>query len=315
MENTSNLVQNTPQQSTLKSSQLIEDSELPCITISAVCYHSEIWLPSFLNSLVNLEYPLEKISIVFVDHSSNLICTEIIETFIEKYSNVFKQIDIYQLPNRGYGAGNDFAISKTEDKFVLVTNIDLEFDPACLKKLAHHAVLDEDDIVCWETRQVPHEHPKYFHPDTFVTNWVSHTCVLIKVSAYHDIGGYEQKIFMYGEDVELSFRFRAAGNRLKYVRDAIVFHKTEIINVTQKPRYFSGIISTNILLRYRYGTIKDMITGELLLHAFWFSEKSPEKRTALKDAKDIISKHRRYFYKTRLKPRHITYLFNEFDYD
>jgi GT2 family glycosyltransferase len=55
-----------------------------------------------------------------------------------------------------------------------------------------------------------------------------HACIFIRKSAYEKVGGYEPKIFMYAEDVELSYRFRAFGYHLRYCPNAVVLMKKQI---------------------------------------------------------------------------------------
>jgi GT2 family glycosyltransferase len=62
---------------------------------------------------------------------------------------------------------------------------------------------------------------------------------------------------MYGEDVELSYRFREKGYSLRYVPDAVVYHYTYASPNEVKPAQFSGSIIANALIRFRYGGVWD----------------------------------------------------------
>jgi hypothetical protein len=118
--------------------------------------------------------------------------------------------------------GHDVAFKNTVDDFVLVSNCDLVFHKDSITKVVKFAIADASEIASWELRQCPYEHPKYYDPVSLQTSWSSHACILIRRSTYIDVGGYEPLIFMYGEDVELSYRFRNKGYKLRYLPQASI---------------------------------------------------------------------------------------------
>ena len=304
----------------LAAHKQIDDTDLPAITVSAVTYNSECWLPKFFKSLTGLDYPKDKLSIHFVDHGSSDGTINRIEAFLAKQRATYCDLKLSIRDNLGYGAGNDYAIRASSDDFVLVTNVDVEFYPASLRQCAAFACADTEDVACWEFRQTPYEHPKYYDPVTLETNWNAHACVLIRQSAYVDVGGYDTRIFMYGEDVELSYRFRAKGYRLRYVPRAIVLHHVELDNANIRPNQLSGSIAANILLRYRYGSPMDVTAGEALLQASLRNEIDPVRAKALETAKHILRENRWHFWWRRglasfQRKGRTFFPFNEFDYD
>ena len=293
----------------------LPDNELPNITISAVTFNSEKWLWNFFMSIVNLDYPPHKITLHFVDNGSTDHGVKGIESFIATNKHRYRNIEIFRRPNKGYGVGNDYGIRQSSDDFVLVTNVDTEFYSDSLKKAVAVAVNDVADVACWEFRQTPYEHPKFYDPITFLTNWTSHACVLIRKKAYLAVGGYDQKIFMYGEDVELSYRFRAHGWKLRYVPSAVIKHYVDLEDSTLRPNQLSGSVAANILLRYRYGSYSDIIAGETLFAAVKANEKDPIRMKAWNQVNKIVNKNRWHFFKKRRHRSKANFPFHEFDYD
>ncbi len=55
-------------------------------------------------------------------------------------------------------------------------------------------------------------------------NWVSGAAMLVRKSAYDEIGGFDDRLFMYMEDVDLCRRLREQGWAIGYEPDAIVEH-------------------------------------------------------------------------------------------
>jgi N-acetylglucosaminyl-diphospho-decaprenol L-rhamnosyltransferase len=46
--------------------------------------------------------------------------------------------------------------------------------------------------------------------------WVVAACLVIRRSAFEEIGGFNERFFLYFEDVDLSVRLRATGYRVRY---------------------------------------------------------------------------------------------------
>lgn len=67
------------------------------------------------------------------------------------------------------------------------------------------------------------------------------------------VGGFEPRIFMYGEDVELSYRLRAEGFILKYCPAATCWHHTYHVANETKPLQFINSKLGNAYIRLRYG--------------------------------------------------------------
>lgn len=242
----------------------LSNEKLPDIDITIVTYNNGAWVKRFFESLVIQGYPCIKLNLYFVDNNSNDDTVQILKTYRQKFINLFGSIQIYNRPNLGFGSGHNYAISQCKNNLFLVSNIDLEFSHNSLLNIITHAINDTDDVACWELRQKPYEHPKYFDPVTLETAWNSHACILIRKDVYLSVGGYEPRIFMYGEDVELSYRFRQHGYILKYIPSAFVYHYTYSEANEIKPLQFSGSTLANTLIRFRYGTIKDKLVGVML---------------------------------------------------
>ena len=162
--------------------------------------------------------------------------------------------------NLGFGAGHNRAVAAGSSPLVLLLNPDTELHPDCLATLLAHAAAD-DRAVAWEARQLPYEHPKHYDPVSGETGWVSGACVLLRREAFEAVGGFDEAMFLYGEDVDLSWRLRDAGGVLRYVPRALVHHHTYAHPGEMKPAQVAGSVRANLYLRLRFGSWREVLRG------------------------------------------------------
>jgi len=300
----------------LLSSNNIIDYNLPEIDISVVTYNSEKWINSFFSSLLKQSYPLSKINLFFIDHS---LVDKTYNKLLKKKNqlNKFNTFKVFKQENKGFGYGHNKGIKESSSDFILVTNIDIVFKEDSITSLVNIALLDEKkQYASWECRQIPYEHPKYYDPVTLETNWSSHACILLRRVAYEEVGGYEPEIFMYAEDVELSYRFRAYGWHLKYCPDAVVEHYTYEEANEIKPIQFQGSTLGNAFLRFRYGNTQDKLAILPLFTALLLQpERFPGSRKVVLNNISILIKKAKYFMNFEIKNKDFYAPFREFDYD
>lgn len=245
---------------TCKSTMLkvIPDDALPNIDISVVTFNSEKWVDAFFESLLASDYPLNKLHVVFVDNGSQDLTRQRIEQKVSEIEMREIKFTIVCQENVGFGLGHNRGISEGNSEFVLVSNIDLTFEVDALRRIVSHAVCDELQAAAWEMRQKPYEHPKIYDPISGTTNWNTHGCVLMRRQSFETIGGYSKDIFMYGEDVELSYRLRANGCILRYNPHAVVNHYSYTHENEVKPLQHSGSTLANLLIRLKFGGVLDI---------------------------------------------------------
>ena len=167
--------------------------------------------------------------------------------------------------NVGFGRGHNANAALGKAPFFLVLNQDCVLEPGVLESLVASAAADSREIAAWELRQIPFEHPKAYDPVTFDTPWASGAAVLLRRGAFESVGGFDAGIFMYGEDVDLSWRLRAAGWRIVYRPKLGVVHRTYRHANEVKPLQVCAGTLTNLCLRARYGGPLATLCGLALL--------------------------------------------------
>ena len=260
----------------------------PQITLSIVTYNSEKWLAAFFQSLFQQNLPCDQIALCVLDNGSTDNSFAWLSKQQAALSQKFASLSLNQGQNIGFGLGHNFNLALTTTPYFWVTNVDLEFEPDSLTTLLATAQQDSSQafsntsIAAWECRQKPYEHPKDYHPVTGETAWCSSACVLFKTDAIQSVKGYDPLLFLYGEDVELSYRLRRQGYKLKYVPQATVWHYTYEEAAQVKPQQFLGSTLANVLLRCRYGRRHEVIQGFVMFMAlFAMKPQFPGMRTKL----------------------------------
>jgi GT2 family glycosyltransferase len=124
---------------------------------------------------------------------------------------------------------------------------------------------DDERIAAWELRQIPYEHPKAYDAVTLDTPWASGAAVLLRRKAFEEVGGFEPRIFMYGEDVDLSWRLRARGWRVVYRPRFAVVHRAYKHAGEVKPLQVFGGVLASLCLRARYGGFLRTLQGLVML--------------------------------------------------
>ena len=143
----------------------------------------------------------------------------------------------------------DEAQTKQPSDLFIAVNPDGLFHLRCLSELMAAASVSTAALL--EARQFPEEHPKPYARGTGETLWATGACLAVPANIYKTIGGFDENLFMYGEDVDLSWRARAAGFRVKLVHDAIFVHPTlgRVWSREAKKHFFLSAI----YLAYKWG--------------------------------------------------------------
>ncbi len=195
----------------------------------------------------------------------------------------FARVDVkYSGANLGFGRAHNANAARGTAPLLLVLNQDCVLEPGVFERLVQSASEDPGNIGAWELRQIPYEHPKGYDPVSLDTPWASGAALLLRRSAFEALGGFEPRIFMYGEDVDLSWRLRAKGWRVVYRPRLAVVHRTYREAGEVKPLQVFGGVATNLALRARFGGLLRTLEGLAMLTAEIVAPRSfPGRRRGL----------------------------------
>jgi N-acetylglucosaminyl-diphospho-decaprenol L-rhamnosyltransferase len=194
------------------------------ISIGIILYRNpEREIRNCLNGL-KTQTAISQIHEVVIRDQGGGDCKDFVEAWQKENGNALS-IRFHAAKNSGFGAGHNalFRMASAESSAYLCLNPDGIMHPQCLEFLLYQAQLNGWRGI-FEAIQEPVMHPKKFDPQTGETAWCSAACLLIPSAIYREMNGFDDDFFMYCEDVDLSWRVKAAGYHCYTCQDAWFFH-------------------------------------------------------------------------------------------
>ncbi|MEM7527216.1 MAG: glycosyltransferase family 2 protein [Pseudomonadota bacterium] len=196
------------------------------VSVVTVSYRSADCLPDALRSIP------EGVRKIVVDNAGLDNSAELAEA---AGATVLRNTD-----NPGFGTACNQGAELVETPFVLFLNPDARISSGSLERLV--AALCADPSVAavgpllthHGERRLPRrktlldigEEPTFAKLPAQETDvgFLSGAALLVRTELFREIGGFDERIFLYLEDDDLCFRLRAAGHRLRLITDAVVAH-------------------------------------------------------------------------------------------
>lgn len=220
--------------------------ELPGVSVIILTFNGQKYLDDLLPSLLDQTYPHLKREIIVVDNGSE-------DETVSHIRTHYPDIKCVALPsNIGFAAGNNAGVGYAGNEFIVFLNQ----DTICHRNWLYGLVtplLDDHDIGACASNIIPvapgsasqidrharHETLVYcdlspfgygrYHEDTNIalkrTLLVSGCSFIIHRDTIAELGYlFDQRIWMYAEDTDLSLRILRIGKKLYAARDSVVYH-------------------------------------------------------------------------------------------
>ncbi|MGH2905078.1 MAG: glycosyltransferase family 2 protein [Solirubrobacteraceae bacterium] len=165
-----------------------------------------------------------------------------------------RDMNLVNLENPGFGAANNVGARLSRGRYLLLVNSDCELQDDALRILAQVlAVNPRVGIVGPLLRQpngriqrsagrapnlvtealnktMLHRVIRYYtygswnHTDDRGVDWVCGACMMIRREVFENVGGFDERFFMFMEDVDLCKRVRDAGYEVRFTAQAAAVH-------------------------------------------------------------------------------------------
>jgi GT2 family glycosyltransferase len=192
--------------------------------------------------------------VIVVDNNSDDGSQEMLQT-------KFPQVRLIQnRENVGFARANNQGLAIAEGRYLLLLNSDAFLQPGALKTMVRvmDAFPDTGAAGCrlyyedgslqpsaysfstlstelwqalWLDRLFPSSRlfgkyrMSYWHfDDQRVVDWVMGACILLRADAIRQVGGLDERFFMYSEEMDLCYRLKQAGWKVRFIPNASAIH-------------------------------------------------------------------------------------------
>ncbi|HWY79890.1 MAG TPA: glycosyltransferase family 2 protein [Candidatus Sulfotelmatobacter sp.] len=215
------------------------------------------------------EFEANEFEYILVDNFSEDDSLHILGKEIKKYKN------FHLLANNqdaGFGAGNNFGVKKAQGTYLLFLNDDTIVEDRGIAKMLEYLKQHEEigvlggKIVNFDGSEQLSS-GKFYSLFTFTlfilgmqrfglidknpktiqeVDWIKGALFMIKKTLYEKVGGYDEHIWMYTEDIELCYRIHKHGLKCVFFPDISIKHKEQgstnrtfaIVNIYKNLPYF-----------------------------------------------------------------------------
>lgn len=210
-------------------------SPYPSLSIVIISYNTKELTKACIESIYD-QTKQTNFEIIVVDNHSTDGSREMLSELAKLHANI--QL-ILREDNLGYGKGNNLAAKQAKSDYILFLNSDTEVLENGVDRLLEYYTYHEQTVhflggKLFNRDMSPQAScgPFYTLPVVFAAlflrgdyygltryspslprkvDWVSGACILTKKDYFEKIGGFDEQIFMYMEEVDLLFRAKKAG--------------------------------------------------------------------------------------------------------
>lgn len=281
--------------------------EKPEVSIISVIYKQKKYLEGFINSILHQNNC--SLEIIIVDNDSQ-------DGGVQFIKDNYPSIKIIENShNVGYGAGNNSGAFEAKGEYLVFVNPDTILEDSCIKELIQplrneKKIITTPKIVLFKedkintcglinhftglsfTRGLGEEVQKYKEVESI--SGFSGCCFAIKKEDFAELGGFEEKLFLYHEDVELSWRALLMGFNILFIPDSKIKHDyslkitPEKLYHLEKGRYIvlrKYLQTKDFFLLFPSLMIVEWLTTAYAMRLGWLGFKSKIK--ALKDGLSV----------------------------
>lgn len=242
-------------------------SEMVSLSIIIVNYNTSAYLRKYLNSLNGLNLKNISIDICVIDNGSRDDSARMVKEFFPDVRLISNRENI------GYAKAANHGIRSSNGKYIIISNADIHILDNALEELVIYLenhqevgvigpkVYDDPErksVQC-SCRSFPSFKTALFNRYSLLTrlfpgnrwsnqylmlnwchnkptevDWVSGCFFIVRREAISGIGFFDERFFMYNEDVDLCYRIKKAGWKVLYLPYAEIAHKIGASRLNRK---------------------------------------------------------------------------------
>ena len=214
----------------------------PSISIIVLNYNSMVHLHDNMESLLRLDYPVNKIEILLVDNASE-------DESVAWVKANYPIVRIVQNgDNLGYAAGNNAGVLAARNEWIVILNPDMRVEPDWLMELTRPLAADPQlacvasKVLSWDGKTIDfadaainfmgwgcqpgygsHRLDEYTEDKLLL--FANGGAMLIKRAVFLEAGGFDADYFAYYEDVDLGWRLWLRDYKVGFAAHAVVYHR------------------------------------------------------------------------------------------
>lgn len=203
-------------------------------SVVVVGFNGEAFLRACLDSLGRNDVPPSAYELLIIDNASEDATVSVAEQFRGRFPHLRV---VRNARNVGFPAAVNQAAAVAESPILVLLNQDTVVERDWLSQLL--ASFERDpSVAAVGSRVVNGKGPGLYaaalevlyggicivHEGNRRTDAVSGCAMAVRLDAFRRVGGFEGSLFMYGEDLDLGHRLRAAGYRIAYAATSVAHH-------------------------------------------------------------------------------------------
>jgi GT2 family glycosyltransferase/glycosyltransferase involved in cell wall biosynthesis len=241
-----------------------------------------------LQRLTELDFPADQLEIICVDNASGD------DSVAQLRDRAPEQVVLVESPrNSGFTGGCNLGVQHATGEFVAFINNDAKPDPKWLSEAVNVLRLDStigciaSKVLDWDGNDVdftdaalawygmgykPNAGSPYDGGDETPRDVLFPTgsAMVLRASDFRALDGFDERFFMFYEDVDLGWRLNLLGKRVRYVPTSVVFHKHHQ-SMREFGQYSEWFLLERNALMMLYKNLSDEGLGRLLAPAMALS--------------------------------------------
>lgn len=241
------------------------------VSVIIVTYNSDELIDDCLHSLEEYNDIGEQLEVIIVDN-----CSKNAHSFLNKINTTYPYVKTFSNNNNaGYGAGNNYGIKKATAPIILIMNPDVRLkEPIFKRALCKFSSDLEVKVLGMKQWKSKHSKGESYFCDCLLSDfytifidkllnrlniympkfhYFSGACFFLRRKEFEQIGMFDERIFLYGEEVDIKHRFQCAFGLRSY-KYAVSLNYIHLIQgrISSQKSFDCFICSLNYLCQ-KYG--------------------------------------------------------------